>query len=203
MPLNDLTEVFGLHDNADITSAINDTTILLGTSLSLMPRKAGGAGKSQEEMLQESAQNILDKLPLNFDVEEAAKKHPIKYNESMNTVLQQELLRFNKLLSEVRGSLINIGKAIKGEVVMSLELEAVGNSLFDNLVPALWAKKAYPSLKPLASWVVDFIARLKFVQDWVDHGAPTTFWLSGFFFTQSFLTGTKQNYARKHVIAID
>jgi dynein heavy chain len=46
MPLNDLTEVFGLHDNADITSAINDTNMLLGTALSLMPRKAGAAGKS-------------------------------------------------------------------------------------------------------------------------------------------------------------
>jgi dynein heavy chain len=51
MPINDLTEVFGLHDNADITSAINDTTNLLGTALSLMPRKSGGQGKSQEEML--------------------------------------------------------------------------------------------------------------------------------------------------------
>lgn len=125
----------------------------------------------------------MDKLPPNFDIDEAAKKHPIKYEESMNTVLQQELLRFNKLLSEVRGSLINLGKAIKGEVVMSLELESVANSLFDNLVPALWSKKAYPSLKPLASWVVDFIARLKFMQEWIDHGAPSTFWLSGFFFT--------------------
>jgi dynein heavy chain len=46
MPQTDLTEVFGLHDNADITSAINDTNLLLGTALSLMPRKAGGAGKS-------------------------------------------------------------------------------------------------------------------------------------------------------------
>jgi dynein heavy chain, axonemal len=46
MPINDLTEVFGLHDNADITSAINDTNLLLGTALSLMPRKSGGAGKS-------------------------------------------------------------------------------------------------------------------------------------------------------------
>jgi len=66
---------------------------------------------------------------------------------------------------------------------MSLELEAVGNSVFDNLVPALWAKKAYPSLKPLASWIADFIQRLKFMAEWIEHGAPSNFWLSGFFFT--------------------
>lgn len=35
IPLNDLTEVFGLHDNADITSAINATDTILGTALSL------------------------------------------------------------------------------------------------------------------------------------------------------------------------
>jgi dynein heavy chain len=51
MPLNDDTQVFGLHENADITSAINDTNNLLGTALSLMPRKTTAGGKSQEEML--------------------------------------------------------------------------------------------------------------------------------------------------------
>jgi dynein heavy chain len=87
MPVTDLTEVFGLHENADITSAINDTNQLLGTALSLMPRKAAGAGKTQEEVLQDLAKHILDKLPNDFDIDEASKKHPIMYEESMNTVL--------------------------------------------------------------------------------------------------------------------
>mmetsp|Transcript_6415 Transcript_6415/g.10883 ORF Transcript_6415/g.10883 Transcript_6415/m.10883 type:complete len:239 (-) Transcript_6415:909-1625(-) len=40
LPLNDLTEVFGLHDNAEITSAIGATNKLLETALSLQGAQA-------------------------------------------------------------------------------------------------------------------------------------------------------------------
>lgn len=183
VPMNDLTEVFGLHDNADITSAINATDTILGTALSLQPRATSSGGKSQDEVLAETCQEIIDKLPKVLDYERAQRKHPVLYEESMNTVLHQEILRFNRLLGVISGSLKNIQLAIKGEVVMSSELEEVGNALFDNKIPGTWSKRSYPSLKPLASYIVDFVERLAFVAKWIEEGKPPNFWISGFFFT--------------------
>jgi len=203
LPINDTAEIFGLHDNAEISSAINDTNQLLLTALSLQPRSAGSGGQSGDQIMKEKCANILAKLPKPFDFEDAVKRHPVMYEESMNTVLQQELLRFNRLLQTVASSLQQLSKAIEGLVVMSNELEEVYNKMFDNLVPDMWHKVAYPSRKPLASWINDLIDRLAFMQKWVVEGAPPNFWISGFYFTQSFLTGCLQNYARKTGIAID
>ena len=41
------------------------------------------------------------------------------------------------------------------------------------------------------------------IKDWINTGYPKIYWLPGFFFAQSFLTGTMQNYARKYKVPID
>ncbi|RTG86185.1 dynein heavy chain, axonemal [Schistosoma bovis] len=160
LPLNPMPEVYGLHDNADIT-------------------------KDNQETFQ------------------VINHYPVKYEESMNTVLRQELIRFNRLTSVVRTTLIDLQKAIKGLVVMSADLEDVFNSILIGKLPSVWAAKSYPSLKPLGSYIQDLLYRLKFFADWLTYDTPPVYWISGFYFTQSFLTGILQNYARKYTIPID
>ena len=125
------------------------------------PKSSGGGGKSWDETLTELATDIASRLPDLFDIEKVEVWFPVRFEESMNTVLTQELMRFNGLLSVVKKSLQDVVKAIKGEVVMSQQLEEMGNSMVKGWVPAMWGAVSYPSLKPLGSWVNDLLARLR------------------------------------------
>ncbi|KAJ3238670.1 Dynein heavy chain 3, axonemal [Chytriomyces hyalinus] len=204
LPMTQQPEVFGMHENADIAKDLAETNLLISSVLLTQARVSSAGGKSGDEVTRDIASGILGTLPPDFSIEGIQKVFPVLYEESMNTVLIQECVRFNRLLKIIRDSLQNVIKALKGLVVMSKEFEELVTSLTLNRIPDMWAGKSYPSLKPLSAYVTDFVARLKFLQNWIDKkGSPPVFWISGFFFTQSFLTGTLQNYARKYSLPID
>ncbi|KAG5475488.1 hypothetical protein LSCM1_03608 [Leishmania martiniquensis] len=209
LPAQQPPTVFGLHENADITKDERDARFLLDATLTTQPRDAvpaGGSGAYKSDpktIVKALAAEVLHRLPPLFDIEEIQARYPIDYAQSMNTVLLQEAIRYNRLLAVVRASLADVQDAISGKVVMGSELEQVYLNMYDSKVPEVWKRRSYPSLKPLGAYVTDLIARLQFLRRWYDAGPPPLFWLSGFFFTQSFLTGVMQNYARKYRIEID
>ena len=83
-------------------------------------------------------------------------------------------------------------------------MEDLQSSLFLDVVPASWAKRAYPSLNGLTAWYVDLLLRIKELESWVaDFQMPAVIWLAGFFNPQSFLTAIMQSMARKNEWPLD
>jgi dynein heavy chain len=205
MPLAPMPEAFGLDANCNITTSQDEATILVHKMQSMVSLASGGAGgQSKDEVMDATAASIQERLATPFPLDICEEKFPTMYEESMNTVVKQECLRYNQLLWEMIANLKEFRKALKGLVVMSSELEAMGNSLFVNEQPELWVKKGPLSLKPLSSWYLDILARCAFFQMWYDLGhPPPVFWVSGIFFPQAFFTGALQNYARRFNEEID
>ena len=203
LPTTTGPEVFGLHDNAEIITAQNEARLLLETLLLMQPRTSSGSGKTMEQSVSETLEIIEKNTPPVFDYEAIKNKFPTDYNESMNTVLIQEVIRYNVLLNLMKVNIQNLKKALSGHIVMDEALDAIVTSIYNNQVPQVWIKSGFLSMKPLMSWIKDLNERITFFNDWHEKGTPTCFCISRFSFPQAFLTGTLQNYARKHKCEID
>lgn len=216
LPLMTSPTIFGMHENAKIASANAETLNMFQICLSLSQSSSTSQSNdsevsaeeesvSKEKILENSIKDIFKKIQKvgQFDIEMISLAYPVVYEESMNTVLIQECIRYNKLIDIMETTLPALIKALNGLIVMSSELEDIVKSIQMNQVPKVWMNVAYPSLKPLSAWIVDLLDRLQFINTWIEHGVPSVFWISGFYFPQAFLTGTLQNFARKYKYPID
>lgn len=90
---------------------------LLFDSILLTLGSTSSQSGDSDKKLMDISKDILSKLPANFDLEAAMQKFPTKYEESMNTVLVQEMERYNRLTTVIRNSFQNLQKAIKGKIL--------------------------------------------------------------------------------------
>ncbi|KAG9395747.1 Dynein heavy chain and region D6 of dynein motor [Carpediemonas membranifera] len=211
LPLSEPPAVFGMHDNADIAFQQRETNLALDSVVSAIGRGGGSSGSatSADETTMELIKSIIETLPDLLNPDDAGPTTFVpgpgdgSLMHSLSTVLSQEIIRFNKVLTVVRATSEELVKAIQGLIVMSEDLDAMSQAVFANQVPKLWSAVAYPSLKPLSSWVQDLKDRIAFMHDWLVSGRPRSYWLPGFFFPQGFLTGVLQTFSRDHQVAID
>ena len=173
LPFNEVPEAFGEHVNAEISSSIADTDLMLELIMGLQGDSAGGdggEGASKATVVMNTCEALLEKLPEPVDWEDVRDRNEGD-NSPLKVCLLQEIERYNVLLRKVADSVKLLQKGIQGFVVISKEQEAVMDSLFAGKVPAAWLF-AYPSLKPLSSWVPDLIDRIEQLNAWGFMGVP-------------------------------
>jgi dynein heavy chain len=107
-PLNPEPEVFGLHNNAEITTDQNEARNTLETILSMQSGGSSGGGKTREELIGEIAKYVESRTPAPFDIEDVGNRYPTQYSESSNTVLLQECIKYNRLISVMQVTLKNV-----------------------------------------------------------------------------------------------
>jgi dynein heavy chain len=197
-PGDDSPDVFGLHLNAQMAAQMAASTDFVYSLQAVQPRVAGSSKASKtDEFVIQTAEDMHVKCPIELFYREP------EVETSLDVVLRQEILRYNKLLTIVRESSKLLVDAVNGLVVMSDQLSEMYTAFINGRVPVLWASAAYPSMKPLVSWFSDLIARCEFIRVWATKGEPTVFWMGGFFFPQSFMTGILQTYSRKHLVPVN
>ncbi|XP_034231069.1 dynein heavy chain 2, axonemal [Thrips palmi] len=203
LPAVDLPQAFGQHPNADITALISETRILTETLSSIQSSASSGKeGEKKEDRVSQLAADVLVRIPEPIDYMRTenligASKTPL------DVILLQEITRYNSLLVVIIDSLRELQKAIRGEVVMSSQLEEILDCIYEGRVPSSWLR-AYSSMMPLGSWTRDLILRVEHFSHWAETThPPVLFWLAAFTFPTGFLTAVLQTSARSLTVSID
>jgi len=206
-PEIDSPEIFGLHPNADLTFRVKQANMLLSQMNETQPKGGGGGGdeKSPTEIVYEKATELLERVPEDY-IEDDYKAKIQKLgglSVPLNIFLYQEIQRLQSVVHKVRTFLISTQQAIRGEVVMTDELQDGVVKMFEAKPPVTWVYTVTGDefswiLPTLGLWFSSFLARDAQNRTWMDSSRPMSFWLTGFFNPQGILTAMKQEVTRRH-----
>uniref|UniRef100_A0A8C9TK44 Dynein axonemal heavy chain 8 n=1 Tax=Scleropages formosus TaxID=113540 RepID=A0A8C9TK44_SCLFO len=199
LPAVDTPQVFGLHPNADIMYQTNTSAEVLDIITNIQPKESvGGSGETRESVVYKLAQDMLDKLPADYIPHEVrARLVKMGALNSMNIFLRQEIDRMQRIIGVVRKSLSDLKLAIEGTIIMSENLRDALDNMYDARVPNLWKKISWESAT-LGFWFTELLERNTQFHSWIFEGRPKTFWMTGFFNPQGFLTAMRQEVTRAH-----
>ncbi|KAJ8927093.1 hypothetical protein NQ314_020365, partial [Rhamnusium bicolor] len=186
LPRDDVPEIFGLNEFKVAFGTIEKSNKLILSLLDVLEEKNKKDVKESELYLLTALEDLLKKLPLPIDLEE---------KPFYNTVLLQEIKRYNTLLSVILNSLHNLRQAFGGIITISTEYEEMAKSIIDNNVPEEWLKFSYPSQRNLSSYVDDLCRRIEYFKN-IKNLDENKFWLAAFFFPKALICKAKLDFSR-------
>jgi len=214
VPAVDVPSIFGLHINADLTFRQKESLEMLTTIMETRPKDSGsGGGKSREEIVMDKVRELLSKLPPGYNEDEVRElirklKGPAGISDKgmsvpLNIFLFQEIQRLQRVISIVRKTLTDLVDAINGLIIMTPDVLDAMNAIFDARVPRMWMYDPSGAeiswlLPTLGLWFTGLIDRNAQMNDWVRGSRPASYWLTGFFNPQGFLTSMRQEVTRQH-----
>ncbi len=105
-------EVFGLNANAEIGYYTKSARDMWEQLVELQPQTSeSGGGMSREQFIENTASDILKRIPPRYDEDKIRKKYGLDVSPT-TVVLLQELERFNKLISTIFRSLSTLKRVI-------------------------------------------------------------------------------------------
>ncbi|CAH8437868.1 unnamed protein product [Dicrocoelium dendriticum] len=204
LPLVDSPECFGLHPNADITYSTNTANSMLAIIVNIQPKDStGDSGETRESVVYGLANDILEKLPADYNPFEV-KDRLIKMDhlKPLHIFLKQEINRMQRVIDIVRTTLMDLKLAIDGTIIMSENLRNALDSIFDARIPSIWRKISWEATT-LGFWFTALLDRNAQFSAWLFEGRPLSYWMTGFFNPQGFLTAMRQEVARANKYALD
>jgi dynein heavy chain len=199
LPMNQVPPVFGLHPNAEITYLTNGVREMAEGLMSMQTGDAGGGGEmSRDDYIKGLANDIQKQVP-----EEEVKFLKDDVPTPQEVVLMQELERYIKLSNRIYATLVDLKRAVCGEIGMTQDLEDLGNALYNGQPPDAWKKLSPLTTRPLGSWMEQYVERNVQYSKWATEGDPAVFWLSGLHVPESLLSALVQATSRRKNWALD
>jgi len=206
----DTPMAYGLNPNAEIDFRTQQSAELFALLDGLRAGdKLGGASNSSIIAPQLTAENLTGEILDRFGGEvldvDAVVELTSETSSPFQSVLLQEMGALNVLLQEMRRSLLELTQGFAGELTITEGMDGLIESLHQNVVPASWARLAWPSTRTMSSWLNDLAARIAQVTAWSANPSETlrVTWLPGLVFPQGFLTAIKQTTSQRTSTELD
>jgi dynein heavy chain len=176
--------------------------------LDTQPRQTGGGkgkkgAQSMEDIVTGLCEDYMRRLPDEYVAEVYMGLIRKRMSESspMAVFLVQEVQRLQAVIVKVGWTLENVQLAIGGDVVMTEELQAAMRDISIAAIPVQWlqtpAGDEFSWLSgSLGPWFSGLLERDAQLRSWINDGPPNSFWMTGFFNPQAFLTAMKQVVTR-------